>query len=143
MKLCLLFIFINRFWLDWQVLYSWYWKICEECLQWTIFSLQYVVSEDNIKSRLLKIFKSRKWKKKFQDSDDKLKSPFRLPKCKVTKDDNKVSSETANSWKSYKFPSQRPSIFRPVRRVKSCPMDKPESIWEDIRNLEVGFSWIE
>ena len=97
------------------------------------------VPEDNIKSRLLKIFKSRKWKKKFQDSDDKLKSPFTLPKCKVPKDDTKVSSETTNSWKSYKFPSQRPSIFRkPVRRVKSCPLDKPPSAWQDDMNLQVG-----
>ena len=94
--------------------------------------------EVNITSRLLKIFKSRKWKKKIEDSDEKLKSPFTLPKCKVPKDDSKVSSETANSWKSYKFPSQRPNILRkPVRRVKSCPMDKPASPWEENMNLQV------
>lgn len=92
--------------------------------------------EDNIKSRLLKIFKSRKWRKQYKDSGEQLKSPFTLPKCKVTKEDTKMSSETTNSWKSYKFHSERPSIFRPVRRAKSCPMDKPPSAREDIRNLQ-------
>ena len=73
--------------------------------------------EENIKTRLLKFFKSRKQKKKEKLSD----CPFVFPKLKVMKNDKNVSKEASNSEDAFVFFNQN---TKRVKRVKSLPAEK-------------------
>ena len=80
----------------------------EPCYLWD--AKQESVPDVKIKSKLLKLFKSRKWKKNSKDTNKN--SPFTLPKLKIAKDDAQADSDRAL-----------------VRRTRSCPMDKPATVW--------------
>ena len=96
------------------------------------------VPEVKIRSKLLKIFKSKKWKKNAKDT--KLRPPFTLPKLKIIKDDIQISSGLQYDWKSSEFSPDFLDIHRAlVRRTKSCPMEKPPTVWLNLHDFQVSF----
>ena len=108
----------------------------EPCYVWD--NRQEVVSEVKIRSKLLKIFKSKKWKKNTKDT--KVKSPFTLPKLKIIKDDGYISSGLQYDWKSSEFSPDFLDIHRAlIRRTKSCPMEKPPTIWFNLHDFQERF----
>ena len=98
--------------------------------------------EVKIKSKLLKMLKSRKWKKNSEDTNSE--SPFTLPKLKVRKDDAQARSVIVKSWNSYEQdPHSCEKCFpckKLIRRAKSCPMEKPPLAWDQLQLLQVIFS---
>ena len=93
------------------------------------------VPEVKIRSKLLKIFKSKKWKKNTKDT--KLRPPFTLPKLKIIKDDRQISSGLQYDWKSSEFSPDFLDIHRAlVRRTKSCPMEKPPTVWFNLHDFQ-------
>jgi len=105
----------------------------EPCYVWDI--KQEMVPDEKIRSKLLKIFKSKKWKKNTKEA--KLKSPFTLPKLKIIKDDRQISSGLQYDWKSSEFSPDFLDIHRAlVRRTKSCPMEKPPTVWFNLHDFQ-------
>jgi len=96
---------------------------------------QEILPDEKIRSKLLKIFKSKKWKKNTKDA--KLKSPFTLPKLKIIKDDRQISSGLQYDWKNSEFSPDFLDIHRAlVRRTKSCPMEKPPTVWFNLHDFQ-------
>ena len=94
--------------------------------------------EENIRSKLLKIFKSKKWKKNAKDG--KLKSPLTLPKLNIIKDERHITNGLQYYWKSSEFSPDFLDIHRAlVRRTKSCPMEKPPAVWFTLHDFQESF----
>ena len=93
------------------------------------------VAEDNLKTRLLKIFKSSYWKRELKRSDSKLKSPFTFPKLKVIKDDPRVTNDSERLKNNNR---QNNSL----KRGKSLPVEKSPTACEVPQILQVDFSVI-
>ena len=79
----------------------------------------------NITTKLLRIFKSKKWKKKRKDNETEIviDKPLSFPKVKLRKADNKANSSEDPQRSSLKI-------------SKSLPIRKPVIVWEEIEEFQ-------
>ena len=86
----------------------------------------------NITTKLLRIFKSKKWTKKRKDNDTEVvfNNPLSFPKVKLRKADNK-----ANSGEDYDFTRENPQKSS-LKISKSLPIRKPVIVWEVIEEFQ-------
>lgn len=89
--------------------------------------------QHNITTKLLRIFKSKKWKNKRKNTENVSDKPLAFPKVKLRKPENHFHSvEESNQNSNQHQPTQKTNL----KISKSLPVRKPVIVWEEIQEFQ-------
>ena len=83
--------------------------------------------QHNITTKLLRIFKSKKWRKKRKENETEIviDKPLSFPKVKLRKADNRCETQTNEDTRKSS-----------LKISKSLPIRKPVIVWEEIEEFQ-------